>query len=442
MPELSTELSEREQEILRLVATGASNKEIAQQLYISVNTVKVHLRNIYTKIGVASRTEAAMYAVNSGLVPSGVSLPIQEGESSVFTPESQNEIAAAPAPGLWTRPLVVWASVGAIFFLLVGFFLIRSRLFPPVEAGESAPTAVPPEWQMLAPMSTARKGHAAAVYDDRIYVFGGETDDGITGAAERYDPDTDSWVPLREKPLPVKDARAAVLGGKIYVPGGMPDSGVGTDVLEIYDPIQDAWLQGASLPQAVYAYALATFEGKLYLFGGMNNGAPVGVAWEYDPTQDQWQELPPLPTPRGYACAVVSGRKVFIFGGSDGTQALTVNEILRPDLLNTPDAPWSTAAEMPLAGSGMGCVNLADILYLAGGENSSGEPIVSNLAYFPQSDSWQNYQTPDRAIGARPGVVNLGMNMFVLGGELNGAASQDLMSYRIMFIVSIPVINK
>ncbi len=61
-------LSDRELEVLHLVATGASNKEIALALSISQNTVKVHLRNIFSKTGATSRTEAAMYAVRLGLV--------------------------------------------------------------------------------------------------------------------------------------------------------------------------------------------------------------------------------------------------------------------------------------------------------------------------------------------------------------------------------------
>jgi DNA-binding NarL/FixJ family response regulator len=59
-------LTEREVEVLRCAARGLSNKEIASQLVLSVPTVKAHLVNIFNKMGVGSRTEAVMRALNQG----------------------------------------------------------------------------------------------------------------------------------------------------------------------------------------------------------------------------------------------------------------------------------------------------------------------------------------------------------------------------------------
>ncbi|RLC66716.1 MAG: DNA-binding response regulator [Chloroflexi bacterium] len=61
-------LSARECEVLALVAEGDSNREIAEKLGISYNTVKNHVRSILTKLGVKNRAQAAAYAVSEGLV--------------------------------------------------------------------------------------------------------------------------------------------------------------------------------------------------------------------------------------------------------------------------------------------------------------------------------------------------------------------------------------
>ena len=61
------DLSQREVEVLRLLAAGRSNRDIAEALYISLNTVATHVRNILTKTGTINRTEAAAYALRHGL---------------------------------------------------------------------------------------------------------------------------------------------------------------------------------------------------------------------------------------------------------------------------------------------------------------------------------------------------------------------------------------
>jgi two-component system NarL family response regulator len=61
-------LTDRELQVLRLVARGSSNREIAKELFISDNTVKNHVRNILEKLQLHSRMEAVMYAVREKLL--------------------------------------------------------------------------------------------------------------------------------------------------------------------------------------------------------------------------------------------------------------------------------------------------------------------------------------------------------------------------------------
>ncbi|WP_379159859.1 response regulator [Paenibacillus sp. sgz5001063] len=61
------ELTEREMEVLKLLAQGKSNQDIADQLIIGIKTVKFHVTNILAKLGVEDRTQAAIYAYKNGL---------------------------------------------------------------------------------------------------------------------------------------------------------------------------------------------------------------------------------------------------------------------------------------------------------------------------------------------------------------------------------------
>ena len=69
VPESPEALTERETEVLELIARGKTNNQIAHELFIGEATVKSHVHSILSKLNVSSRTQAALYAVNVGLVP-------------------------------------------------------------------------------------------------------------------------------------------------------------------------------------------------------------------------------------------------------------------------------------------------------------------------------------------------------------------------------------
>ena len=68
-PEALTEpLTERETEVLTLLARGKANKQIARDLFVALSTVKTHVNNLYSKLDISSRTQAALYAARIGLI--------------------------------------------------------------------------------------------------------------------------------------------------------------------------------------------------------------------------------------------------------------------------------------------------------------------------------------------------------------------------------------
>ena len=72
-PQVVESLTERERDVVQLVAQGCSNQEIANQLVISEKTVKTHVSNILSKLHLEDRTQLAIYAIKKGLVNLGLS---------------------------------------------------------------------------------------------------------------------------------------------------------------------------------------------------------------------------------------------------------------------------------------------------------------------------------------------------------------------------------
>ncbi|NWG21514.1 MAG: hypothetical protein HXY39_14480 [Chloroflexi bacterium] len=438
----TSQLSEREREILRRVATGATNSQIANDLGISANTVKVHLRNIFGKIGVASRTEATLYAVRSGMVDVSAAQPPEEGQPSATAIEQG--AAATPArvqPAGTGRPraLIYAAIVGGVILAFAAIFGLLT-LQENNRASTASPASVPtsqvlesslvPSWIDHLPLPYVQNAAAATVFEGRIFIIGGATPGGVTGSVWRYDPSSRTWTPLSAKPTPAQDIAAVVLGGKIYVPGGRLADGSVTDVLEVFNPALGAWSAAKSLPVPRSAYAIAAVDGRLYLFGGWDGKQVCDDVFVYDPATDSWEQRAAMPTARAYAGASVVDGNVYVLGGENQRGALTANEQYAP--ARDERGAWLQRAPLPAPRSRFGAAALSNLVFVLG-----GRPEDRPLYYDARSDSWSTIRSPQQPLGEQPSVVTRDASLFVVGSELNRSDS-PVYELRMLYTVVLP----
>lgn len=465
-------LSDREKEILKMVATGASNKEIAQRLVISPNTVKVHLRNIFTKIEVTSRTEATLYAIRHGIIASPGQAPaavadaaqadsLRAGDLEGGAPlegtapqDDRPDGASAVGKLAGTDELDKkkeskrrrWAAAAALVLLLVLGVVAASTLLagqglggrvthPPEETRTLTP-APESRWKIQAPLPEARSGLAATVYDGKIYAIGGQAGTGISGAMTRFDPEKNTWQTLSPLPEPVTDIQAALVGGKIYVPGGQTASGVQTDLLQVYDPRRDTWEQKAHLPVAVSGYALAVFEGKLYIFGGWNGQGALSGVYVYDAAADSWETRSPLPGPRAFAGAAVANGRIYVIGGYDGKKALDTNQAYIPERDKPDEIPWVEQARLPKGRYSMGITSLADTIYLIGGKGDTAA-----IEYVSQEDDWRALDAPFAQAESNLALVPFDTFIYSLGGISSEKILAEVQAYKAIYSLSLPIIR-
>ena len=447
MPELD-ELSERESEILELVAEGNSNKEIAESLIISANTVKVHLRNIYAKLEVSSRTEAAI--VLHGARDKGASAadtgdtipdPLETGAREAAEPVPELPAAPTSARPLrppWQQPLVLIA--GAVVMILAGLGL--SQLLPTPETAPEpiieSPAYEEARWSDLSPLSSPLQDPAVVVVDNRVYIIAGLTADGPSSTVTSYDPEADAFEIHRDKPTAVSAAQATVLGGRIYVPGGFDKSGMPTAQLDIYDTLLDEWHSGAELPVRLAAYAMVAFEGKLYVFGGRNEIGFSNQVYSYLPADDSWAEQSPIPgAGRAFAGAAVSGSSIFLIGGYDGDHSLVENWAYDPNKDRAEQSAWEAATALPEGRHAMGTASVAGVIHIIGGQSDTPGSFIQ-MEYSPQDKQWLVVRDPLASTWSNMGVGQVETGLHVIGGLIDGRPTRRNMIYQAIFFVAIP----
>lgn len=429
-----SELSGRETEILKLVGQGLSNKDIAQTLFISVNTVKVHLRNVFEKIDVSSRTEATLYAIENGIIKPS------RPESLPTTPDNaQDSRFRKFIRRFWWLSLPIALGLIAALAILIS----NSGLFA---SSTPTPVTIPgvttiQRWQELAPMSQARSGLAVAAYGNAIYAVAGMTESGATDLVERYDPQRNTWETLSKKPTAVGNVVAALIGEKIYVPGGELIDGSMSDLLEVYDPRTDSWEALNPMPTALSAYALAAYEGQLYLFGGTTGNTYSNSVYIFDPVQNNWREGSAMPTPRAFASAAVAAGKIYVIGGFDGTDSLTVNEAYTPGRDRLGDQPWSAQPALPEGQFAFGMQGIGELIFIVGKSTTEQYTL---LQFLPQNNLWTFfYEKPPVPIGRSLGVATLQGYLYILGGLKNDDVSSPTnLRYQAVYTIVIPNLNK
>lgn len=390
-PHARSPLSEREMEVARLLVTGASNSEIARILVISPHTVKVHLRNIFEKLQVSSRTEAGAVLLQRGWVTlPGVEIdPAPRIEPVVAEPAQPVEQPLPPLADLQGVPRVwQWALVGATALLCLVGLLLLWRVPPPKAAlpllsDSTQPVLGPPvieslaRWTLLAPLPRARSRAAAAQIGATIYVVGGEDAKGYTLADfSVYDVAADRW--RAAPPLPAPRANAAVVAhnGALLVLGG--------SVLDV----------DSAGPPRLYADLL-----------------------RFDPARQTWSYAGELPGPRAGAGAVLLGEMLYLVGGWDGAAPADGVFALPVHWLGAGAVPadaWQPVATLPEGLVFMGVAVLDGELVVAGGYNGRRE-VAQVLALDHASRQWR--RLPDLSI-PRSGhhVVHDGVSLLAVGG--------------------------
>jgi serine protease len=181
-----------------------------------------------------------------------------------------------------------------------------------VNSPTTIPVAVGFLPKLLAPMPSGQLAPTLTAVNGKLYAIGGWP--SFT-PNQIYDVTSDTWSSGKPNPTGVSDTDAAVINGKIYIPGGRNLTGAVTNRLDIYDPSTDQWSSGAPMPKALMFAAVQAVNGKLYVLGGQDATTGSSAVYAYDPSQNSWSTSPASGYFWGGSGSGVIDGKIYLYGG-------------------------------------------------------------------------------------------------------------------------------
>lgn len=301
-------------------------------------------------------------------------------------------------------------------------------------------------WVAESPMFVGRDQFCGGVISNKIYIFGGnDPDQANLKSTEGYDPVAMQWVRLADNNhnggLGVEELTSAVVNGKLYVfgaQGGYGQAGY-YDVFnfnEMYNPATDTWTRLAQKPTPVAAAPATVYEDEIYLFGGyFENENPwrrvdYKIVESYKPSNNTWRFVTNMPKVISNMAVATIGNKAYLFGGYDLSTKQFVDDVITYDFQT---GLWSTTgyARLPVkkAFPYSGAAPIVDgKVYLIGAWQADGGQSVSPDMgyrwsdridiYDPAANTWEEGPSLALPLGDHV-VLVIGYKIYVLGGPNN-----------------------
>ncbi|MCP4549904.1 MAG: hypothetical protein GY835_25895 [bacterium] len=239
-----------------------------------------------------------------------------------------------------------------------------------------------PEWGMSKPMTEARTDHASAVYNDRIYIFGGRHSEGVLGSVEVFNPVDSTWASAPDMPTARWGLQAVNIDDLIYVVGGVTPADTIFPRIEVFDPYDESWSEYPHTTETVIDAPRRGFSAErvglidadgtdILVYGGWTRGAVADSVMIFETLIEDWRWNPhSMQQSRAWmGSAVIQDDQglgndflIALGGTSDGATPMDRFGVFNP-LFGT----WHTWPAMPTARMSLSTVVHEGKVYAFGG---------------------------------------------------------------------------